>query len=634
MLRKMKLGQKIALGFGITLTIMLLIGAISWVSLKKQSLLSENAREAGWLTSQIFESQIDFERYLRTEDQTLLDESREETNNMKVRSQKLIENLQVQEQIKDAEEVVALRVEWFGDFENFVSAFEKLDQAEETMVTSSSIAVKVIDDATTEMKRKLFDEIQAGKSLSTIEDRVMKSDNYTQLEVNMLNIRILVLRFMKHHDVENRDAALQLFQDSYRLGEILKTSHSKQADKNRVDEIVSNMKKYENAFAFYAKEILTHNEHLREMAEDGKEMVAVSRELQNDQEMAMNKAMAVTNSVMLIFILGGSVAGVAFAVIITLGITRPINSVISGLSSGSENVTNASDQVSSSSQSLAQGASEQAASLEEISSSLDEITSMTKQSSENAQNANVLMQEALVNTMSGKEAMGRLNFAIQEIRESTDKTSSVIKSIEEIAFQTNLLALNAAVEAARAGEAGKGFAVVAEEVRNLAQRAAEAAKDTTVLIESSKKNAENGELISQETGSTIESISASAEKVAALVEDISTAAHEQATGIDQVNIAVSQMSEVTQSNAAGAEEFASASVELSSQSESLKDIINDLIVVVHGDTFDGHSAGSTLRKPAAERDQAFSRKAPVKINHFEKKNAEEIIPFNDGYGEY
>jgi len=66
------------------------------------------------------------------------------------------------------------------------------------------------------------------------------------------------------------------------------------------------------------------------------------------------------------------------------------------------------------------------------------------------------------------EAKKQLEEAIAA-SEVVNSISQMAESISDIAAQTNLLALNAAIEAARAGEQGKGFAVVAEEVRKLAE---------------------------------------------------------------------------------------------------------------------------------------------------------------------
>jgi len=220
---------------------------------------------------------------------------------------------------------------------------------------------------------------------------------------------------------------------------------------------------------------------------------------------------------------------------------------------------------------------------------------MTRQNADNAQQANTLAGEARKAADTGSESMTRMRVAIREIQKSSGETSKIIKVIDEIAFQTNLLALNAAVEAARAGEAGKGFAVVAEEVRNLAMRSAEAAKNTANMIEESVRNSKNGVGIASEVGRILDEIVQSIGKTTDLVSEIAAASQEQAQGIDQVNTAIAQMDKVTQQNAANAEESASTSEELSSQAESMNDIVGELVALVGGAA--GHrTAKGTVRK--------------------------------------
>ncbi|MBI9019348.1 MAG: cache domain-containing protein [Phycisphaerae bacterium] len=278
----------------------------------------------------------------------------------------------------------------------------------------------------------------------------------------------------------------------------------------------------------------------------------------------------------------GILAGIALAFFIARGITSVLKKIMEELSNGSEQVSAAASQVSASSQSLAEGASEQAAGLEETSSSLEEMATMTRQNSDNAQQANSLACDADTASQNGTESMSKMSDAINEIQRSSEETSKIIKVIDEIAFQTNLLALNAAVEAARAGEAGKGFAVVAEEVRNLAMRSAEAAKNTSAMIAESVSNASNGVEISNEVAMALEEITSSVQKVNSLISEISSASQEQTQGIDQVNTAMSQMDQVTQQNAANAEESASAAEELNAQAEQMNTVINQLAIIIGG----------------------------------------------------
>ncbi len=290
-------------------------------------------------------------------------------------------------------------------------------------------------------------------------------------------------------------------------------------------------------------------------------------------------------SIILLSIIGGGVAlFMILSVFIVNSIVRPVSSVVDGLKNASDMVSQASSQVSASSQTVASGASEQSSSIDQISASLEEMASMTRQDADNATQANSMAKETLGTAGQGAQAMKKMSEAIEKIKISGDETAKIIKTIDEIAFQTNLLALNAAVEAARAGEAGAGFAVVAEEVRNLAQRSAAAAKDTSVLIEESQGNSEHGVRVSQEVDDHLSQIVEQVGKVTNLISEVNTATVEQSQGIEQINNEIVQLDSVTKSNSSNAEESASAGIELSTQANTLEDMVSSLTAVVDGRT--------------------------------------------------
>jgi methyl-accepting chemotaxis protein/methyl-accepting chemotaxis protein-1 (serine sensor receptor) len=282
-------------------------------------------------------------------------------------------------------------------------------------------------------------------------------------------------------------------------------------------------------------------------------------------------------------------AGVTAGFVLTLvtRTTRGLRAVASGLAEGAEQIASASSQVASSSQTLAQGASEQAASLEETSSSSEEITSMTGKNAENSRAAAAVMVEVERRVTEGNRTLGEMVQSMQEITGSSDKISKIIKVIDEIAFQTNILALNAAVEAARAGEAGMGFAVVADEVRSLAQRSAQAARDTAALIEESIAKSNQGSQRLEHVAQVIRAITESAAKVKMLVDEVNLGSQEQARGIQGISKSIGEMDRVTQANAASAEQSASASEQMSAQSEALKVLARDLRSLVGGEDHNG-----------------------------------------------
>ncbi len=297
----------------------------------------------------------------------------------------------------------------------------------------------------------------------------------------------------------------------------------------------------------------------------------------------------------------GLVSGIAIAFFIIRGTNKTLTRVASTLESGANQVAAASSQVAASSQSLAEGASEQAASLEETSASLEEMASMARGNTEHSEMAKGISNATRGAAESGVEQMSQMNRAMEEIKFSSANIAKIIKTIDEIAFQTNILALNAAVEAARAGEAGMGFAVVAEEVRTLAQRCAQAAKETTGKIEDSIQKSEQGVVISAKVAASLHEIVEKARKVDSLVAEIATASKEQTQGVQQINTAITEMDKGTQSSAANAEETASASEELHSQAETVKDSVAELLQLVGA------------KKHNTHRPEKLARSQPLRV---------------------
>ncbi len=256
-----------------------------------------------------------------------------------------------------------------------------------------------------------------------------------------------------------------------------------------------------------------------------------------------------------------------------LSMTNGLKDLVSQIQGASDHITSGSQQVAGSSNTLSEGATQSAAALEEISSSMSEIGGQIKQSSDNANEANTLSDQAKTSAEAGNEKMNQMIAAMTDINDSAKNISKIIKVIDEIAFQTNLLALNAAVEAARAGQHGKGFAVVAEEVRNLAARSAKAAEETTQMIQGSVEKSQNGTQIAQETSEALSIIVTNISQVSGLIDDIAIAAKEQAEGINQINQGLTQIDGTIQQNTASAEESAATSQELSSQANYLRELL-------------------------------------------------------------
>jgi methyl-accepting chemotaxis protein len=287
-----------------------------------------------------------------------------------------------------------------------------------------------------------------------------------------------------------------------------------------------------------------------------------------------------------------------------VAMTEKLRGIVSEVRSGVESVSTASAQIATGNQDLSSRTEQTASNLQQTASSMEQITGTVGQSADTAKQANQLAATAAEAATRGGEVVEQVVSSMQQITDSSKKIGDIIGVIDGIAFQTNILALNAAVEAARAGEQGRGFAVVAGEVRTLAQRSAQAAKEIKALIGTSVETVETGSRQVNEAGAAMSDIVTRVRRVSDLMGEISAAATEQRDGISQVNQAVTNLDQVTQQNAALVEESAAAASSLREQAHRLSEVVSVFNV--------GHQK-AVYREPAREPVRPTgAAKAPVR----------------------
>ncbi len=390
-------------------------------------------------------------------------------------------------------------------------------------------------------------------------------------------------------------------------------------------------------------------------------LIAIAQESTEKSSREMSALLSLTKNVVLSAATVIVLLGIAFALLITRSITRPLNEavlmarrvadgdltseievktkdetgmllqalkdmnaslkkIVGEVRSGSEAIGTGTKQIASGNADLSSRTEEQASSLEETASSMEELTSTVKQNAENARQANQLAVSASEVAVKGGLVVGEVVGTMSSINESSKKIVDIISVIDGIAFQTNILALNAAVEAARAGEQGRGFAVVASEVRSLAQRSASAAKEIKELIGDSVDKVGAGTKLVDEAGKTMEEIVSSVKRVTDIMAEITAASQEQSSGIQQVNQAITQMDEVTQQNAALVEEASAAAESLEEQSQNLAQAVSvfklahraeDAPVTARVETSVATVSKLPMRKAAARPAAARAEQKPV-----------------------
>jgi methyl-accepting chemotaxis protein len=274
---------------------------------------------------------------------------------------------------------------------------------------------------------------------------------------------------------------------------------------------------------------------------------------------------------------------------------------IQGIMEGINTLTSSSSEILAATTQVASGAAETASAISETSATVEEVRQAAELSSQKASRVSENAQQVAQVTQTGKIAveetvnvmhqiqiqMASIANTIVRLSEQSLQIGGIIASVNDVADQSNLLAVNAAIEAAKAGEQGKGFAVVAQEIKSLALQSKQATiqvrnilsevqKTTSAAVmatEQGSKAVDNGVKQSTQAGESIRLISESVNESVLAATQIVASSQQQVVGMDQVGLAMNNINQAGEESAASMMQAETAAKGLHKLGQNLKHLV-------------------------------------------------------------
>jgi len=283
---------------------------------------------------------------------------------------------------------------------------------------------------------------------------------------------------------------------------------------------------------------------------------------------------------------------------IMIGKLRELNR---DLREGVEVIASSSTEILATVSQVATGAAETATAVSETSTTAEEVKQTAHLSHQKAKNVQDSAQKTAVVSATGHQAVAKTIEGMHHIREQMESIaesvvrlseqgqaiSEIIATVNDLAEQSNLLAVNAALEASRAGEYGKEFAVVAQEVKSLAEQSRQATAQVRVILmevqkatsaavmatEQGTKVVAAGVKQATEAGDSIQALAGSINEAAQAATQIAASNQQQLVGMDQIALAIANIRQATGQNLAGTQQLKASAQSLQSFGERLKGLV-------------------------------------------------------------